>query len=232
MRVLAGELGGRKLSSPPVDVARPTTERVREALFDSLTSWGSLQGSVALDLFAGTGALGIEALSRGASRACFVERSHRMVSVLRENLALLGLKERSVVIPREVLSWLRSRSAMPRGLPSSPDVPLVVFADPPYGFGGWIQLIESLLAWGGFPSSAPAILVAESEAVGGSGSRAGKKPRDTEGFSHRAASRRGAGEAVRESAVLLGRAVRFERRYGSTLVTVVELNGPGKGMSS
>jgi 16S rRNA (guanine966-N2)-methyltransferase len=231
MRVLAGELGGRKLSSPPADVVRPTTERVREALFDSLTSWRSLQGSVVLDLFAGTGALGIEALSRGASGACFVERSHRMVSVLRENLGLLGLKERSVVISREVLSWLRSSSTMPRGLPNSPDVPLVVFADPPYGFAGWVHLIESLVAWGGLPSSAPAILVAESQAIGGSGARAGKRPRDTEGFLQRAAARQGTVAGVGESAVVLGKAVRFERRYGSTLVTVVELNGPGKGMS-
>jgi 16S rRNA (guanine966-N2)-methyltransferase len=219
MRVLAGELGGRRLASPPADVARPTTERVREALFDSLASWGSIQDSVVLDLFAGTGALGIEALSRGASGACFVERSHRMVSVLRHNLEDLGLRERSVVVPREVLSWLRSSSGMPHGFGTSqegPEAPLLVFADPPYGFTGWQNLMDLLLTWGGLPREAPAILVAESQVMAEATKRVGTKEPAT---------------GVGRSAGLLGLVVRSERRYGSTLLTVVELNGPGKGMS-
>ncbi len=74
MRVIAGEFGGRRLVTPEGTATRPTTDRVREAVFNSLGSAGLLEGALVVDLFAGSGAVGIEALSRGAERCVFVER--------------------------------------------------------------------------------------------------------------------------------------------------------------
>jgi 16S rRNA (guanine966-N2)-methyltransferase len=88
VRVIAGSLGGRRLKAPPGRGTRPTSDRVKEALFAML---GALEGARVMDVFAGSGALGIEALSRGAARAVFVERDARATRVLEENLALLGL---------------------------------------------------------------------------------------------------------------------------------------------
>jgi 16S rRNA (guanine966-N2)-methyltransferase len=89
MRVIAGRAGGRRLAAPPGAATRPTADRVREALFSILGPPG--EGASALDLFAGAGALGIEALSRGCTRAVFVERSRTALRYLRRNLADLGL---------------------------------------------------------------------------------------------------------------------------------------------
>jgi len=118
MRVIAGELGGRRLRSPRGEGTRPTSERVREALFSML---GDLGGLLVLDLFAGSGALGIEALSRGAASATFVERAPPALVALRANLAALGLAERSRVLDGDALSALRA--------PGNYDL---VFVDPPY----------------------------------------------------------------------------------------------------
>jgi 16S rRNA (guanine966-N2)-methyltransferase len=87
MRIVAGRFGGRRLSAPPGRGTRPTSDRVREALFSIL---GPLAGARVLDLYAGSGALGIEALSRGAASAVFVERDARAAAVLRSNLDALG----------------------------------------------------------------------------------------------------------------------------------------------
>jgi 16S rRNA (guanine966-N2)-methyltransferase len=88
MRVIAGRLGGRRLKAPRGRSTRPTSDRVREALFAML---GELDGAIVLDLFAGTGALGIEALSRGAERVVFVERDASAIRALKDNLAALEL---------------------------------------------------------------------------------------------------------------------------------------------
>ena len=88
MRVVAGRFGGRRLAAPPGRGTRPTSDRVREALFSIL---GSLDGARVIDLDAGSGALGIEALSRGAASAVFVERDARAAGVLRANLDTLGI---------------------------------------------------------------------------------------------------------------------------------------------
>ena len=88
MRVVAGTLGGRRLRAPRGTDTRPTSDRVREAVFSML---GPLDGMRVLDLFAGSGALGIEALSRGATHAVFVERTRPALDVLRANLEALGL---------------------------------------------------------------------------------------------------------------------------------------------
>ncbi|WP_437621733.1 16S rRNA (guanine(966)-N(2))-methyltransferase RsmD [Sorangium sp. So ce1151] len=99
MRVIAGRLGGRRLAAPRGEGTRPTADRVREALFSSL---GDVTGALVCDLYAGTGALGIEALSRGARRAVFVESGRPALATIRDNLAALGLDEAARVVPLPV----------------------------------------------------------------------------------------------------------------------------------
>lgn len=125
MRVIAGRFGGRRLTAPRGRATtRPTSDRVREALFSML---GELDGVVALDLFAGTGALGIEALSRGASRVVFVERDRAAIGALQSNLDQLGLgKAQADVRVGDALIALRT--ARKRG-----ETYDLVFVDPPYG---------------------------------------------------------------------------------------------------
>jgi 16S rRNA (guanine966-N2)-methyltransferase len=123
MRVIAGELGGRRLSAPRGRVTRPTSDRVREAIFSML---GELSGLDVLDLFAGTGALGIEALSRGAQSAVFVERDAEAIRALRANLSSLALGPQRVHVRRaHALSALQSA----RRRRETYDL---VFIDPPY----------------------------------------------------------------------------------------------------
>lgn len=121
MRVIAGRLGGRSLSAPRGLSTRPTSDRVREALFSIL---GDIAGAVVLDLYAGTGALGIEALSRGALRAVFVESARPALAVLRQNLADLGLMGAATVLALPV------ERARDRILAEGPFD--LVLADPPY----------------------------------------------------------------------------------------------------
>ncbi|MEA2207853.1 MAG: rRNA (guanine966-N2)-methyltransferase [Solirubrobacteraceae bacterium] len=123
MRVIAGELGGRRLQAPRGRTTRPTSDRVREALFSML---GDVAGAHALDLFAGSGALGIEALSRGAAEAVFVERNPLALRALRANLDSLGLAPpRASVLAGDALSALRST----RKAKETYDL---LFIDPPY----------------------------------------------------------------------------------------------------
>lgn len=126
LRVIAGELGGRRLRAPPGMGTRPTTDRVREALFSILGP--PPPGARVLDLYAGSGALGIEALSRGAAQALFVEQDARVCRQISDNLASLGLVGRGQVRCGRVLSLLPqlAQSAV-RDAPFS-----WVFADPPY----------------------------------------------------------------------------------------------------
>jgi 16S rRNA (guanine966-N2)-methyltransferase len=128
MRVIAGSLGGRRLKAPSGRVTRPTSDRVKEALFAML---GPLDGATVLDLFAGTGALGIEALSRGAERAVFVERDARVARVLKDNLAELGLGGATAEVRCvDALSALRSA----QGREETYDL---LFIDPPYAQARW-----------------------------------------------------------------------------------------------
>jgi 16S rRNA (guanine966-N2)-methyltransferase len=124
MRVIAGRLGGRRLKAPRGRrVTRPTSDRVREALFAML---GDLAGASVLDLFAGTGALGIEALSRGAGSVVFVERHAGALRTLSENLAALGIESTQAQVRRgDALGALQSA----RGREETYDL---VFIDPPY----------------------------------------------------------------------------------------------------
>jgi 16S rRNA (guanine966-N2)-methyltransferase len=124
MRVIAGRLGGRRLRAPAGRVTRPTSDRVKEAVFAMLDDVAALH---VLDLFAGTGALGIEALSRGAAQAVFVERDIGAVKVLNANLAALGIApELAEVRPADALAALRSAA-------SREETYDLVFIDPPYG---------------------------------------------------------------------------------------------------
>src|SRR5947207_548827 len=107
MRVVGGMAGGRRLRSPAGRSIRPTSDRVREAVFNVLTSLGEVEGATVVDLFAGTGALGIEALSRGAAHATFVDRDPVAVATIRDNLAAVGLAgASSEVVRADVLRWL------------------------------------------------------------------------------------------------------------------------------
>ena len=106
MRVVAGTLGGRRINAGDSETIRPTADRVREAMFNSLYSIGAITDAVVLDLFAGSGALGIEALSRGAARAVFVENDRQALKILRENLASLGLADQATVVPADGSTFL------------------------------------------------------------------------------------------------------------------------------
>jgi 16S rRNA (guanine966-N2)-methyltransferase len=118
VRIVAGKFKGRRLSAPAGRATRPTADRVREALFSIL---GPLDGERVLDLFAGSGALGIEALSRGAADAVFVDSDPRAASAIRGNLEALGVE--SAVHRRDALAFLRGQRDASFDL---------VFLDPPY----------------------------------------------------------------------------------------------------
>jgi 16S rRNA (guanine(966)-N(2))-methyltransferase RsmD len=104
MRVIAGEAKGRKLLSVPGQVTRPITDRVKESLFNILGR--RVVNALFLDLFAGTGSVGIEALSRGARRSVFVERNRQALKVITENLKTTGLADRAQVVSSDVFKFL------------------------------------------------------------------------------------------------------------------------------
>lgn len=132
MRVVAGELRGRRIEAPPGGDTRPTTDKAREATFNALGSLDLVRDARVADLFAGSGALGIEALSRGAAHCTFVERDRAAVRVLRSNLAALGLDDRSRVVVGDARVLARSIDAD------------LVLADPPYTFDEWPALLGGL----------------------------------------------------------------------------------------
>lgn len=134
MRVVAGSARGRRIDAPPGTDTRPTTDRVREAVFNALGSLGVVEGAVVVDLFAGSGALGIEALSRGAAHATFVESDRRAAAVIEQNLATLDLAARAEVL----------RSPVERAVASIPETVGLVLADPPYAFDEWSDLLARL----------------------------------------------------------------------------------------
>ena len=142
MRVIGGDLRGRRLAAPPGSAVRPTSDRVREAIFDILFSQGGVEGAQVVDLFAGTGALGIEALSRARPSVTFVERDPDALAAVRANLASVGPGrgraggDATVVrADADVLGGLDRRRAS-----TSPCV------DPPYDFDGWRVLVARLRA--------------------------------------------------------------------------------------
>lgn len=124
MRIVAGEWGGRRIAAPPGRATRPTTDRVREAWMSAVAD--HLPGARVLDLFAGSGALGLEALSRGAEHAVFVEQAPAALNVLRANLTSLGGDERAEIVRADAVKYAQ-------GLDTGAFD--VAFADPPYGQG-------------------------------------------------------------------------------------------------
>ncbi len=203
MRVIAGRWRGRKLYAPAGRGTRPTTDRVREAIFDVLASMNVVGGAHVVDLFAGSGALGIEALSRGAARATFVDSSPAAVAAIERNLALTAWSspaqapeeapgeaqaevragvetagvETADVVRADVLRWLATHRHAFFDL---------AFCDPPYAFDEWAALL------GGLPAH---LAVLES----------GEKIEAPPGW-----------DAVKE------------RRYGTTLVTLVSRSRDGE----
>jgi 16S rRNA (guanine966-N2)-methyltransferase len=126
MRIVAGDWRGRALKAPSGIATRPTADRVRQALFDMLihAQWAGpdvLEDAIVLDAFAGSGALGLEALSRGAAQATFMENDRASLAALRANIAACGAQDRSRVLAGDVLT-------APLGSPCG-----LVFLDPPYG---------------------------------------------------------------------------------------------------
>ena len=131
LRIVAGTWGRRRLSAPRGDAVRPTSERVREAWLNVLGP--DLQGATILDLFAGSGALGLEALSRGASHATFVESDRRVLQCLRANIAALDAGEQATVVALDVFRYVEGLDA---------DAFDIVLADPPYSRGLAKRLVE------------------------------------------------------------------------------------------
>lgn len=134
LRIVAGSLKGRRLKVPPGSRVRPTADRVREALFSILG--GNLSGCEVLDAYAGSGAIGFEALSRGARRATFLEADRRAARTLRENARALGVTDRAVVLVGEALRLVREAEL---GGPFD-----VVFSDPPYASGRREAFLQAL----------------------------------------------------------------------------------------
>jgi 16S rRNA (guanine966-N2)-methyltransferase len=154
MRIVGGSHRGRRLAAPPGAAVRPTSDRAREALFNILTHGGWAAGGIpfadqpVLDAFAGTGAFGLEALSRGAAEAFFIEDERAALIALRRNIAALGESERCRVVAGD--------ATRP---PRAPAACAVAFVDPPYGQGLAATALEALAAAGWFAPGA--LVVAE-----------------------------------------------------------------------
>ena len=161
MRVIAGSAGGRRLMVPPGDVTRPTTDRVREALFSAITSWAgssdrpadlTLAGLAFCDLYAGSGAIGLEAASRGANPVLLVEADRRIASLAVRNARELGLSAKVQVA--------RVESLMTRAAPNPFDF---VFADPPYDMDSAnLNDLLTLIVLGGWVMPAGLVIVERS----------------------------------------------------------------------
>jgi 16S rRNA (guanine966-N2)-methyltransferase len=134
MRIIAGEWRGRPIAAPPGQATRPTADRVRETLFSMLASrLGSFDDLRVADLFAGSGALGLEAMSRGAASVTFVENNARAAAVLKSNVDKLGAAERVHILSGSALS-------LPRSAPFD-----LVLADPPYAPGSGTAAVDSIM---------------------------------------------------------------------------------------
>ena len=131
MRVISGTVGGRKLKSPDGDAVRPTTDHVKQAMFNIIQF--DLEGRRVLDLFAGTGQLGIEALSRGAREVVFTDQSGTSVSLVKENLKKCGFSAK--VIKTDAISYLSRGERFD-----------IIFVDPPYDSGLYIPVLEQIKA--------------------------------------------------------------------------------------
>ena len=132
MRVVAGTAGGRRLVAPKGSGTRPTSDQVREAIFNVLFSLGGVEGATVVDLFAGSGAMGIEALSRGAAHATFVDHDREAITAVRANLTSTGLTGQAAVVQADASTYRPPRPVD------------IAFADPPYAFDAWPDLLAGL----------------------------------------------------------------------------------------
>ena len=150
---MAGDAGGRRLVVPKGDLTRPTSDRVREGLFNAIAARGLIPGATVLDLYCGSGALGLEAVSRGAASVVLVDSSREAVDAARVNVAALGFPRAAVVL-----------STVPRYLSRKASVASsLVFADPPYAMGqGEITAMLTLLTTGGWLLPEATVLVERS----------------------------------------------------------------------
>ncbi|MEX0957444.1 MAG: 16S rRNA (guanine(966)-N(2))-methyltransferase RsmD [Rhizobiaceae bacterium] len=151
MRIVGGELRGRTLVTPRSTAIRPTSDRIREAIFNIVAHRrpGGLEGARVLDLFAGTGALGIEALSRGAAMCLFIEEAAEARGLIRDNVETFGLAGRAKIFRRDATSLGEIGTIRPFDL---------VFADPPYRKGLGERALESALAGGWMTPGATIVL--------------------------------------------------------------------------
>lgn len=157
MRIVGGRLGGRRFTGPPGDQTRPTAERVREAIASALMSRGRIEGATVLDLFAGTGAMAFEALSRGARHATLVDAAPRVVRAIEESARELGLAA-EVTVRR--LDLLRDPTGTARALGALlAEPPSLVFVDPPYAeIEGAVALVHALAKGGALHPEATVVL--------------------------------------------------------------------------
>lgn len=162
MRIVGGELRGRPLATPRDQSIRPTTDRTREAVFNVLAHRfpDRLQGVRVLDLFAGTGALGLEALSRGASYAVFIEESAEGRGLIRTNVEAFELTGRTKIFRRDATALGEAGTLAPFGL---------VFADPPYGKGLGERALRSALTGGWLAPGALCVVEEKASAPFGPG---------------------------------------------------------------
>jgi 16S rRNA (guanine966-N2)-methyltransferase len=160
-RVIAGEAGGRRLAVPGGRDTRPTSDRAREALFSTIVSMlGSLAGTRVLDLYAGSGAVGLEALSRGADHVLLVEQGARATRVIRENIEAIGLP--GAVLAADRVERVLARGPAPAGGQDSTEGGRydVVFADPPYALADTtVSQVLSLLAGQGWLAPGALVIV-------------------------------------------------------------------------
>jgi 16S rRNA (guanine966-N2)-methyltransferase len=149
MRVIAGTAKGRPLAAVPGDSTRPITDRVKSALFSILGSAQLIEGCRYLDLFGGTGAVGIEALSRGAAQAVFCERDRVALRTLHANLAATGLAARGTVAPGDAFAYLERPGLAPFD---------VIYIAPPQYQGLWLRALRGV-------DARPELLAAEGQAI-------------------------------------------------------------------
>ncbi|HRP78652.1 MAG TPA: 16S rRNA (guanine(966)-N(2))-methyltransferase RsmD [Aquamicrobium sp.] len=156
MRIVGGTLRGRPLAAPRSEAIRPTSDRAREAVFNVIAhNWPErLEGARVLDLFSGTGALGLEALSRGAAQCLFIEDSAEGRGLIRTNIEEFGLQGRAKIFRRDATRLGEAGTIAPFNL---------VFADPPYGKGLAEQALRSALA-GGWLTDEALVVVEEAAA--------------------------------------------------------------------
>ena len=153
LKITGGHLRGRRIAAPRGRATRPTAEKVRMSIFNALRSLVDLEGASVLDLFAGSGALGIEALSRGAAHVTFLEAHARTAAVIRANLEELDLpRSQWQVLAARVEAWL------PKARPAGP--PLVILLDPPYSSGAAEGALAALAKARAVPEGATIVLEA------------------------------------------------------------------------